>query len=212
MKTASISWHYKLGLLLLSALVLVSCFSRQLSGNAWDFMNHYRSAGLLLEGMSPYANSHFQSLPLVALPFTIFHLFSYENARWIYAGLHALSALLIPYLLFKALQSHGHLRSSAQIEKFCTGVFVAFIASFRFLDNEFFVSQVSLWIMLGLLLCFFALEEMRSSQNSGKQTAMLVLFSVLLTMATSFKLLSLLCLFSFAKHLKLKQLFLLGTF
>lgn len=208
---AKASWHYILGLGLLAALVLVSCFSRQLSGNSWDFLNHFRSAGLMLEGLSPYSNTHFQSLPLVALPFTVFHGFSFENARWIYAGLHALCALSIPYLLFKLLQSEGKLRDAARLEKFCTGVFVAFIASFRFLDNEFFVSQVSLWVMFGILLCFFTLSEMRTSTNKTKKSLLMGAFSVLLTMATSFKLLSLLCLISFSKHLKLRQMIVLAS-
>jgi len=154
--------HLWVALSLMAILILASCFSRQLNGQGWDFSAYYKAAGRLIAGESPYFYEKafsYKYAPVVALPFTVFHLFSYETARWIYAALHALIALSLPYVLYRVLEKDTRLKIEQKPEFFVMGLLVAFMGSFRFVDSEFHASQIGLWIIWFLLAGIWLLQS-----------------------------------------------------
>jgi len=155
--------HLKVALGLIIALILASCFSRQLNGTGWDFQAYYKAAGRLLQGNTPYLYERdfsYKYAPIASVPFTVFHLFSYDIARWIYAALHAIIAIVSPYLLFKILERDPRLKIKQRAETYCFGILISFLGTFRFLDSEFHVSQVGLWITVTLLLGTLSLTRL----------------------------------------------------
>jgi hypothetical protein len=154
--------HLLIALALIGVLLLASCFSRQLSGLGWDFEAYFKAAGRWLSGTTPYfyeKNFSYKYSPVMVLPFTFFHLFSYESARWIYAALHAMVALSLPCLLYSILEKDTRLHLRRKPETFATGLLVAFLGSFRFIDGEFHVSQIGLWIIWTLLAGVVVLQK-----------------------------------------------------
>ncbi|MEO5666446.1 MAG: glycosyltransferase 87 family protein [Bdellovibrionota bacterium] len=154
--------HLVVALSLIAILILASCFSRQLNGHGWDFAAYYRASERFLRGESPYFYEKafsYKYAPVVVLPFTFFNLFSFETARWIYAALHALVALSLPYVLYQVLEKDKRLKISLKPEVFAMGLLVAFLGCFRFIDSEFHVSQIGLWIAWLLIAGVWVLQR-----------------------------------------------------
>ena len=166
-KNTDIALFYKVGLGIIVLLILASCFSRQLNGGGWDFKAYYKAAGRILSGVTPYVYERdfsYKYAPVIGLPFTIFHLFSYDIARWVYAAFHSLLAISLPYLLYRIVKHDWAEHNSTQRlelkENFVMGVFISFLGTLRFLDSEFFVSQIGLWIIGGILLGIHILQRL----------------------------------------------------
>lgn len=154
--------HLSVALVLMGLLILASCFSRQLSGNGWDFEAYFKAAGRWLGGNSPYfyeKDFSYKYAPVIVLPFTFFHLFSYDVARWIYAAFHAAVAVSLPYLLFHILKRDTRLKLGEKPEVFAMALIIAFFGSFRFIDSEFHISQIGLWIIWALLVGVWTLQR-----------------------------------------------------
>ncbi|HVJ63714.1 MAG TPA: glycosyltransferase 87 family protein [Bdellovibrionota bacterium] len=132
----------------IATLLIASAVSRQAAGTGWDFNAYYKAGERVLRGESAYvAESDFAYKygPASLLPFLFFQLFSFDVARWIYCILHASIALAIPLLNLKILRRAGNGLMPNSRDYFWALV-VGFAASLRFVDGEFQVSQVGLWI------------------------------------------------------------------
>lgn len=154
--------HLYVALALIGLLILVSCFSRQLNGQGWDFQAYFKAAGRWLAGSTPYVyekNFSFKYAPVMVLPFTFFHLFSFDVARGIYAALHAVLALSLPYLLYSILEKDPRFKLRENPETYVIGILVAFVGTLRFIDGEFHVSQIGLWIIGTLLAGFWLIQN-----------------------------------------------------
>jgi hypothetical protein len=152
----------KLLLAAVGAAIMLSCLSKQMGGDGRDFQAYYKAAGRWLAGTSPYVYERDYSYkypPVIVLPFTFFHLFSYGVARWVYAAMHGLLALILPVMLYAALVRDETLRLRARRNEYALGLLVAFAGSARFVDGEFQVSQVGLWIMGALLSGFLLIQR-----------------------------------------------------
>jgi hypothetical protein len=158
----SLPLHLKIALGIIAFLLLASCFSRQLNGLGSDFLAYFKAAGHLLEGQSPYSYeksfSH-KYAPSIAIPFTFFHLFSYETARWVYAAFHAIIALTLPYLIYTLLRSQQSFAVREYKETYVMGILISFMGTFRFIDGEFHVSQTGLWMMGSIFLGLLCLQH-----------------------------------------------------
>ncbi len=143
-------------ILALGALAIVaSCFVHQAKGNGLDFAAYYKAAQRALEGESFYvdeASYAFKYAPVTISYFIPFGLLPYSTARWSYAFLHTIAALLIPWLLLRLIPKN--------VEPFW-GLFFALLASFRFIDGEFRDSNVGLFVALSLLLGTLLLRNAR---------------------------------------------------
>jgi len=141
----------------LGLLILVSAASRYLVADGHDFQAYYYAAQRLLHGESPYryqVEYAFKYPAVFALAFAPFALFPYDVARTLYTILHAALALALPWGVWRF--ARGENTSPLLAPRFRVGVIVAFVASFRFVDNEFQISQIGLWTfaaMLGGLAC-----------------------------------------------------------
>ncbi len=205
-----IASFYKIGLGIIAFLILASCFSRQLNGTGWDFEAYFKAAGRILSGDSPYLYERdfsYKYSPVVALPFTVFHLFSYDVARWVYAALHALLAIVLPYMLYSLLKPSWSTQDNEarreQKEAFVMGVFITFLATLRFIDSEFFVSQIGLWIIGGILFGVWLLQKFNTHPG------LRVLALACISLASLVKIHTTLISLSFAKLKDKKGLFLI---
>lgn len=179
--------HIQVALVLIALLILASCFSRQLNGAGWDFQAYFKAAGRILQGQSPYLyekDFSYKYAPVIALPFTFFHLFSYEIARWVWAAFHAGVALACPYVLYKVLERDPHLGISKRVEDFSFGILVSFMGTFRFIDSEFHVSQIGLWITMLLLLGALCLSYAEHSPGLTRLGLVLLSFGALVKIHT----------------------------
>ncbi len=205
-----IASYYKVGLGIIAILILASCFSRQLNGQGWDFGAYYKAAGRILNGDSPYLYERdfsYKYAPVVALPFSVFHFFSYDVARWIYAALHALLAIVLPYLLYRIVSRDWSDKSVDAKESFVMGIFISFLGTLRFIDSEFHVSQIGLWIIGGILLGILFLQ--RFPQSRPLRTAGIAFVSL----AALVKIHTILIALSFAKLKdKIGMLWITGVF
>ncbi len=144
----------KITLALIAFVLIASGVSRQLAGDGYDFQAYYKAAGRWLAGTSPYVYEKafaYKYAPVVVLPFTFFHAFSYDVARWVYTLLHIALALTLPFALHHYLRQDSRLNLKVHSRRYATGLVVSFVATLRFVDGEFQVSQIGLWIIGGPL-------------------------------------------------------------
>jgi hypothetical protein len=195
-KGPSLPLHLLVALVLMALLIVASCFARQLGGQGGDFAGYFMAAGRWLLGESPYVYERpfsYQHAPVIVLPFTVFHFLGFESARWVYAALHAFVALAAPYALYRVLETDTRLRIGSKPELFAMGLLTAFLASFRFIDSEFRVSQINLWTM-GILISGLWLL-----QNAGHRFVGRIVGLALLSLASLVKIQSAIFFITFAK-------------
>jgi len=142
-------WFAWAGVALVAAITLVSCLLHQSRGNGWDFFAYYKAALRWSQGGDIYtreAHYAFKYGAITAALFTPFAWFSYTTARWIFASLHLITALLLPWAVWRLAWRDPALKARLTPFTFPAMVGLGFLAGFRFVDAEFRASNVGLFI------------------------------------------------------------------
>src|SRR5262249_39235244 len=135
-------------------LIVYSCFSRQWNSDGRDFLAYWRAGFRFVHGEPIYQNElypPFKYAPVTALYFIPLSLLPYFVARWVYAFLHSGWVITLPFLACALLRRDSRVSARIDERTFFTALVVSFVGSFRFLDGEFHVSQVST-LALGIML------------------------------------------------------------
>jgi hypothetical protein len=135
----------------LTALVLV----RQLWDFGSDFYAYFRATKLWLADKDPYKYfraMNFKYAPSSLLLFAPLQLFPYKVARIVYVALHWASVVTIPVLTWKILKFDTKHARSLKKDAFVWALFLGFLGSLRFIDDEYRLSQISFPILWGILM------------------------------------------------------------
>ncbi len=144
--TGKVRLRYWVGMALCIAAALTSAVSMRLAIPRNDFYCYYRAAQRFLSHVAVYQNE--VDLPYKYPPVTILYwlwlpLFSVPVARTIFVTLHFIALLLIPYLIaLVAGRDIRKRRSPGFSEQVLAGTMLGFMASLRFLENEFRSGQI----------------------------------------------------------------------
>jgi len=137
----------------------MSGYRRQYLSDGRDFFAYYRAAERFAQGLSPYFYTKdfaFKYAPVSVLIYLPFTLLRYETARWVYLLLHCFVVVASPWLALKIIQHSSSIKWSWK--ELAISQLVSLMATLRFIDGEFQVSQSGISLLFLILLGLRAIQ------------------------------------------------------